>query len=334
MTKHIIIVAAALFLGFLLGRYSVNNPEKPAGEPPQKADWPQREPLARINDRIITEEIFRYWWEKRVPPHDTAEGREALLEKLIERAVLVENAETAGLGRDPVVAEGIESLLIARLKERELMPRLAEVAVTDEEARAFYEEERTTRFRHGIRVRTAVLWFETRGIEELEQRFSPKLLKVHRRLTTNPDDVPAGRGFGELAVNFSEHHASRYRGGIVGWLEVGADYDPFHRTILTIATQLEEAGACSDIVRNDAGTFLVRLLERRPAGSLEFVTVKSRIKDELVIRKRSEIEKRLQEKLWQQVAVTRYPEKLKGLSGLPTAAARTEVVDGQSSIAN
>jgi hypothetical protein len=67
------------------------------------------------------------------------------------------------------VEAGVESLLIARLREKQSAPLLDAVKISEDELRAAYEARRDTAFTTPAAVKLAVLWFNTRGQPRLEQ---------------------------------------------------------------------------------------------------------------------------------------------------------------------
>jgi hypothetical protein len=275
------------------------------------------EALATVAGQPVTEAAFRYWWEKDTPGKDTPATREALMDRLIQRQTLVQRARAAGLNQDPVIIEAIESLLIARLKEKELQPKVAAVEIGEEECRAFYEQNKETRYTLPERVRVAVLWFDTRGQELLADRYRPRLEQARAALLKNPESTPPAQGFGQLSISNTEHRPSRYKGGDVGWIATASGRDPWRNAILEVAAALSEPGELSSVVERPEGVFLVRLIERQPARVRALAEVRAAIEQHLKVARRTELHQQFQQLAHQDVDIHRFSERVQALDNLP-----------------
>lgn len=287
--------------------------------------------LAVVGEQKITEADFRRQWERRMSGNDSAAAREQVLEELIHRAALLATARREGVDQDPEVAAEIERLLIARLREIKLQPQMQALSVSDEELKAYYDARRETKFTEAERVRVAVLWFDTQGQAPLLERFRPRLQAVRDQVLTNASAFPVAAGFGALAPGNSEHRASRYKGGDVGWLSEGdaslAGSDGWGGAVREIAKSLQTPGDLSELVERPEGLFLVRLIERRPPEVADFNGVKERIRKELLMQRRKELDARFQADALAQVAVRRDADALAAVSGLTVSVVQTSAVN-------
>jgi hypothetical protein len=294
------------------------------GQKDPTAALPSPDVLAVVDGTAITERTFCYWWEKQ-PMVDTPEVRQALLEKLIRRSSLAGAARAAGLADDPVVAEQVESLLISRLKETELQPKIAAITVSDADITSLYESRKHTRYTTPERCQLAVLWFATRGVEPLVARYTPRLAKAREQTLSPQNGIPASQGFGKLSIPNSEHAPSRYKGGIIGWLETARPIDPWRAAVLEIARDMTEPGQVSDVMAQKEGLFLVRLIARQPARIRDLAEVREAIVRELKTARRKTIEREFNERIQLTAQVRRFPEHLSTVTELPTqASASTE----------
>lgn len=275
--------------------------------------------LATVDGRAITEETFRYWWERKGMSKDDAAVRERLLDELIEREATVARAEAAGLADDPELREQVRSLLIARMREQELQPKLATVQISEQELQEQYQANKDTRFAVPERVQVAVLWFETRGQAPLVARYRPKLEKVREVLTADPGAAPAAQGFGQMAIANTEHRASRYKGGVFGWMEVAGPHhsDPIHRVAAELAGGLKETGDLSAVTVRDEGLFLVRLMAREPARIKSLDEVRGAIEQRLLADKRHDAETDFRTRMTNGLEVERRIDQLIALTNLP-----------------
>jgi len=287
--------------------------------------------LAVVGEQKVTEADFCRQWERRMPGNDSAAAREQVLEELINRAALLETARREGVDQDPEIAAEIERLMIARLRETKLQPQMQSLSVSDEELKAYYDAHRETKFTEAARVRAAVLWFDAQGQEPLVERFRPRLQAVRDQVLADAAAFPVTGGFGELAIANSEHRASRYKGGDLGWLtESDASFagsDGWGGAVRAIAKSLSAPGDVSELVERPEGLFMVRLIERRPAEVTDFANVKEQIKKELLAERRKELDERFQTDARAQLAIQRDAAALAALSGLQAGVALTSAVN-------
>jgi len=228
--------------------------------------------IAKVDGTPITENQAAYWLSRQVD-----------LDALVQRTALVNQARHLGLDQDQDFIAEVESLLIARLKEAELQPKLAALSVSDEEVKAYFLANQSKYADPGAQD-IAVLWLNTRGQEALEARHVSRLEEV-RKLAS---ELSVAEGFGTHAITHSEHRASRFKGGKLGWIANESTDDTWRSTIISLAAALEP-GECSSIHTSEEGLFLVRLLGREAAGSLSFASVKARITQMLLREKRQQV---------------------------------------------
>ena len=271
--------------------------------------------LAEVNGQPITEQTYRHWWKRNMTSVDDMEARNALLNQLVDRSVLTQKAIANGIDRDPEVIEAFESLLIARFKEKELQPKIEAITVGDDEARVFYEAHKAQLYSDPARSHVAVLWFETRGQEPLTARYRPRLEKAREQILGQGANVSSG--FGLIALDNSEHMASRYKGGDIGWIDENNEADGWRKAVGEIAVTLSQPGDISPVVARKEGVFVVRLIERRTTQLREFAAVRSEILRHLRIEKRNMLQRNFFTELNAASVIQAYPERLKALSDLP-----------------
>lgn len=268
--------------------------------------------LADVNGVAVTAETFRYWWSKTGPTADTPEARRKLLDQLVERAALVQAARAEGLDSDPEMVEAIESLLIARLKEKRLQPQIEAIQVSEQEARLVFDTQKQARYSEPERMHAAVLWFETRREQPLIARYQPRLEKARAAAVSG---ISAEAGFGQLAINNSEHPASRYKGGDIGWV-APTESDRWRRAVAEIAAGLKP-GEVSPVIGRDEGLFVVRLIERSAPRDRDFNEVRGDIVRKLRNEKRAAVEQQFLASVTTQSVVNKFQERLADLPNLP-----------------
>jgi len=249
--------------------------------------------LARVGDHEITVDDLQAEAERRHAIGRSVPDKNALLEEMIAYQALLARCRTEGVSDDPVVEREVSNLLVRRLRERVLLPRLAQLDVSDDEIMTAYEARRRE-FERPARVRLAVLCLATQpGMSDAALReVRERLLEARRRVIANPPRGgrgPAAMGFGKLAIDFSDDQASRYRGGDIGWLEPGNFAYRWPREVLE-AGYAGEKGVVSDLIEDDKGMYLVMKTDSREATALPLEQVKGRLRQELIAMKKRDAE--------------------------------------------
>ncbi len=221
--------------------------------------------------------------------NDEETRREALGE-LAGRAQFAQAALDAGLQHDPVVRAEVARVLANRLKEKNLFPLLKTAAaseISESRLHELYAAEES-RFRSNEKRQVAVLWLDPNRNPEREKQYIGKLTAAREWFSQSADlKAHPDQGFSVLGVDYSEHQASRYKGGIVGWLESGGGMDAWTKAVAEMVFSLPEPGAVSEVVNRPEGVFLVRYMAAQPAVLRTFESVA----DELARTERQQIRK-------------------------------------------
>ncbi len=255
--KHWLAPAALIVgvgLGWLAaGHWSKSNPL----EPPD--DW-----VARFGDEYVTVDQFTEEMRRRgghMPgQYQQLEQRRALLDELLYRRALVKAARDEGLDRRPEVRRALDQVLAGQYVEQTLRQAQRDIKVTDQEVLRHYQAN-ASEFTVPPRRRVAMLRISVppgspdAAWDAATQRAEEALAKA-RAL---PAEVPH---FGQLAQEFSDDQATRYRGGVIGWIAEGQAeryrYDP---VVLEAAENLPQSGDVSRVLRGADAVYLVRLVE-------------------------------------------------------------------------
>ncbi|MEN3941667.1 peptidyl-prolyl cis-trans isomerase [Prosthecobacter sp. SYSU 5D2] len=274
--------------------------------------------LARVGDVSLSDGDFKQLLQlqERIRPNETEADPKAVLQEWVDREVLVQNAVKAGVREDPKVQEMIRDLLIAEYKQRQLVPELEAVTVTEEEIKAAYEEQQN-QFIMPERVRLAILFLSSSSRAEGEDALAPR-----RRLQSALDmarqaepEAKAGarKDFGALAASFSEDQETRYRGGDIGWVErerFPARLDP---VVIETGFALTEPGQYSDVIIGRAGFYVVKLLDRKPAAPVPLAQATPTLTHQLTEKKKAQVQTHFETGLREGLTVEIHPERLQGL---------------------
>lgn len=195
-------------------------------------------------------------------------SRKEALDELASRARLNQAALDEGLQNEPAVRAEIARILAIRLKEKNLSPQLKAAAsseLPEARLRELYAAQES-RFRSNEKRQAAVLWLSPNGNPEREKQYIGKLTAARDWFSQNSElKAHPDQGFSVLSVDYSEHQASRYKGGVVGWLEKSGGMDAWSKAAAEILFSLPEPGAVSEVIARPEGVFLVRYMALQPA---------------------------------------------------------------------
>lgn len=276
----------------------------------QAGPEPESEVVARIGSREIRVAEFREAMARRSVGDDPA-AKEALVGELIEFGALVEKARELGFDQDPGLRRAWENLLVARLRERQFEPLLSNAVPTAAQVQARYETNQPA-YTEPAQRRGAILFFETppRASEEQQSRLRQRLDEARAKALNLATNEPAARGFGALAVEYSEDQATRYRGGDIGWVQAGRGDARFDAAVVETLFQLPAPGSLSEPVVTPRGCYLVKLLEVRPQRVKPLAEVRPAIEHTLLLENRRRLESEWKQSVLAGRPVHRFPEVL------------------------
>lgn len=232
--------------------------------------------LLRVGSITVTQADLDYQLKESHGGRNDEETRSKALDELAGRARFAQAALDADLKSDPMVRAEVARVLSNRLKEKTLYPKLKEAAaaaIPESRLRELYAAGES-RFRSNEQRQVAVLWLNPGRDPQREKEYADKLAEARDWFFKNGDlkDHP-DQGFSVLGVDYSEHQASRYKGGVVGWLESVGGMDAWSKAVAEIAFSLKDAGEVSPVVSRSEGVFLVRYMARKPAVLRPFESV-------------------------------------------------------------
>jgi peptidyl-prolyl cis-trans isomerase D len=238
----------------------------------------------------------------------TPEERRALLDGVIRRRALAQQARRAGYERDAELRAQLEQVLAERFEADRLRAHAQDLLVTPEEVEAEYQRD-LDRHTEPERVHAAVIWIPLppSATPETRQRLRARAEQAWREAR---DPSAASGTFGALAMRYSSDFESRYRGGDIGWLERDSTDPRWGNEVARALFALSEPGDVSDVIAVESGfaiALLVRRSERRTKGLAE---VAPQIRAELEARKRERVLERLRRELDQGIDVRRDERRL------------------------
>jgi len=262
--------------------------------------------LARVGNREIVAEDLQAEARRRIDARLPVPEKEALLREMARFAALVERAHDAGVADTAQTQREIGNMLIGKLKEKKLAPRLSAIEIGDDEVRAEYEK-RIDQYTRPAQIRLAALFLNAGKVVSAEKRqeLIDRLSEARRKAIDNP--APGGRGpaaggFAALAIEYSDDQASRYRGGDIGWLEEGTTSSRWPSEVLEAGYALKK-GEISEIIETEDGFCLVMKSDERKAFTTPFDQVAPTLRQSLLVQKRRELNKAFTEETMRLITV-------------------------------
>ena len=263
--------------------------------------WRLLEPpmVARVGDHVITVEAFREAMRHRGGRYPNAIDRQALLEQLIARHSLVQQAIARGMDLRPSLLRAGENQLIGELRRELLRPKLTAIEIDDIDVEQAYRRRRAE-FTEPAQTRLAILRLPLPFDADDRQRkaLSDRLSQVKATVGALPPDA---RGFGTLAIEHSEDQATRYRGGDAGWFRAGKASGKWDARVLAAGFALTDNGQVGDPLMTEEAVYLVCKLDHRPQRIKPLKAVRERIRHLLLTAEQARIEA---EFVQQQIAAT------------------------------
>jgi len=251
--------------------------------------------LAHVGEQVITVDDFKDEVQYRVANRQPIPERQVLLDEMIARLALVQRAKSAGLENSVAVRRTFEQMLIAKLKETELEPRLAAVKVSPEEIRAAYQQD-AARFTQPAKAKLAFVRLAADSKSSTNQlaEIAARADEAHRQALALP---ATEKSFGKVAADFSEDQITRYRGGDGGWFTAEILADRWPKEVVVAGLALKNIGDTSEIIRAADGFYFVKKMDARPSVVTPLEQVQGGIARRLQVAKQAQIEKEFSDSL-------------------------------------
>lgn len=260
--------------------------------------------IAEVNGTAITAgELTREM--KNLPPQiqpmaETDEGKKELVDTMVIREIILQQAKKDGLDKSREVAERMEDLKNKVIVDTYLKKKLEEQAkVSDEELKKFYEQYKE-KFKTGDQIKASHI-----------------LVKSQKEADDLAAQLKGGASFEELAKKHSSD-SSAAKGGDLGWFGKGNMVPEFEK----VAFSLKE-GQISPVVQTKFGFHIIKVTGTRKAGYMPFEEVKDQIKAAVLPEKQQEIFKKLKDDLKKGAKISIKEDALKSVKA-PTPGATAE----------
>lgn len=252
--------------------------------------------LAEVNNGSITTGDFDREL-KNLPEYlkamaDTPQGRKEMLDTMIIRELILQQAAKDGLDKGAEIEEKLQDLKKRLIVESFLKKKVeAESKVSDEDLKKFYEQNKD-KFKSGEQIKASHI-----------------LVKTEKEAKDILAKLKSGGNFEELAKKNSVD-SSAAKGGDLGWFGKGSMVPAFEKAVLAL-----KEGQISDVVKSDFGFHIIKLTGKRPAGIRPFEEVKEQIKGAIMPTKQQEVFQKIKDELKKTAKITIKEDVLNSVGG-------------------
>jgi len=199
-------------------------------------------------------------------------ARRELVDGLVRFELLVQEAERAGLTKDPDAIHALEQIAVTKLVNR----TLAEASSPDSITQTDVEREYAARQASEFTLPEAAL---VRHIRVSDAKLADQLALRARTFAASDDQA-----FAALASSRSEDDATRATGGDLGFIDKNSRLP---KAIVEAVASLELPGDIAGPIPTDSGYEILRLVSRRAAVVSPLSAVQSQIRQRLYQERRT-----------------------------------------------
>ena len=252
--------------------------------------------LAEVNSGSITTGDFDREL-KNLPEYlkamaDTPQGRKEMLDTMVIRELILQQASKDGLDKGAEIEEKLQDLRKRLIVESFLKKKVeTESKVSDDDMKKFYEQNKD-KFKSGEQIKASHI-----------------LVKTEKEAKDIVAQLKSGGKFEDLAKKSSVDSSSA-KGGDLGWFGKGSMVPAFEKAALAL-----KEGQISDVVKSDFGFHIIKLTGKRPAGIRPFEEVKEQIKGAIMPAKQQEVFQKIKEELKKTAKIAIKEDVLNNIGG-------------------
>ena len=242
------------------------------------ADKKEATVLATVNGSAITSADFDRE-VKALPEYirgmaDTPQGKKELIDTLVMRELILQQAAKEGLDKGKEIEEKLAELKKRIVVDTYLKKKVeTDAKISDEELKKFYDQN-LEKFKSGEQVKASHI-----------------LVKNEQEAKDILAQLKGGAAFEELAKSKSVD-TSASKGGDLGWFGKGNMVPSFEKAAFAL-----KEGELSGIVKSEFGFHIIKLTGKRPAGTRTFEEAKDQITAALMPSKQQQVFMQLKEDL-------------------------------------
>ena len=227
--------------------------------------------LARVAGHDITEsevlDFIKPFGQQAMMLYGSEQGKKMILDDVISMRLYALDAEEKKLDQTPEFKKGLDDIRRTMLAQASMREAVKDLAVTDDEAKKFYDENPKL-FTQPEKVRASHI-----------------LVSDDENLAKVQAELKAGKSFDVAAKEFSIDPGSASNGGDLGEFPRGVMVPEFEKA----AFDLKNPGDVSEPVKSQFGWHIIKLGEHIPESVMPFEQVKAHIVDELKGQKTQDI---------------------------------------------
>ena len=268
--------------------------------------------IAKVGDLKIYKSEFLQEMKYRSGIHLNKINGEILLTEIIEKKLLLNKAYDLNLDENPRLKREFEYILMGEVRKRYIEKARKNIKITPKDVIDYYTQNKAL-YLKPTRYKLAIIFYKK------EKKISKKREeKIFANLNTiiqlaNENKLPSAKeGFGNYALEYSEHRVTRYKGGLLGWF-THKDKNMWEQEVLKAGLILDKVGDISPIVEGTRGYYLIRLAQKEMHSYRSFDSVKNSIYHKMILEKQASIKKHFNTKLKEQFDVSINEDKLNKL---------------------
>lgn len=221
--------------------------------------------LAQSGGEVLTVAAFSDAMKRRGVHTEAA--REALLEEMLQDLRVLNAARRAGLEKDPEIVAAHRVLLISAYRHQKGLSSQPPAEILEEEMQRYFNEH-PKEFLVPPRMHVAMIFVavSTKASPEARKKARERVTQAYAEARQIPPSTQPAH-FGSLAVTYSDHQASRYQGGDLGFVSPVDERLP---DSVFEATFDMEPGSLSDVLETEEGFYLTRLIEKTGESILPY----------------------------------------------------------------
>jgi peptidyl-prolyl cis-trans isomerase C len=242
------------------------------------ADKKEATVLATVNGNAITSADFDRE-VKALPEYirgmaDTPQGKKEMIDTLIMRELILQQAAKEGLDKGKEIEEKLAELKKRIVVDTYLKKKVeTDAKISDDELKKFYDQN-LDKFKGGEQVKASHI-----------------LVKSEQEAKNILAQLKGGASFEELAKTKSAD-TSASKGGDLGWFGKGNMVPAFEKAAFAL-----KEGELSGVVKSEFGFHIIKLTGKRAAGTRPFEEAKEQIKAALLPSKQQQVFMQLKEDL-------------------------------------
>ncbi len=250
--------------------------------------------LAEVNGTPITAGDFQNEVDN-LPPYikpmaQTPEGKKELLDSMIVRQLVLDQAKKDGIDSSKEVVARLEDVKKRVIVEAFIKKKLeTDVKISDDEMKKFYEQNKE-KFKTPEQVRASHI-----------------LVKSEADANNILAQLKKGASFEDLAKKYSTD-ATAAKGGDLGWFSKGSMVPDFEKAVFSL-----KEGELSNVVKTPYGFHIIKLTGKRAAGIRSFDEVKDQIKAAIMPSKQQAFFQQLKDSLKKGAKISVKEDALKAL---------------------